>query len=150
MMNFTGGYNYNQYNPYLTPQQRLNQLETQYPQFSQNTPQQQPTTGFKTIPVSNADEANATQADLSGNPIFFFNRAKGEIYLKQLNLQDGSAIFQTFKLAQVPTINENAVQSITLSEKQYKALNDKLDALYSMFANKEQEQPRKEVRNNAK
>lgn len=149
MMNFSGGYNYNQYNPYLTPQQRLNQLEAQYPQFNQN-PIPQQNTGFKTIPVSNADEANATQADLSGNPIFFFNKAKGEIYLKQLNLQDGSAIFQTFKLIQVPTMNENTLQSINLSEEQYKALNDKLDALYSMIANKEQEQPKREVRNNAK
>lgn len=149
MMNFTGGYNYNQYNPYLTPQQRLNQLEAQYPQFTQN-PMPQQNTGFKTIPVSNADEANATQADLSGNPIFFFNKAKGEIYLKQLNLQDGSAIFQTFKLTATPAVNENTPQGVILSERQYKALNDKLDALYSMLANKEPEPLKKEVRSNVK
>lgn len=54
MMNFTGGYNGYQYNPYLTPQQRINQFEAQYPQYSQNQQVQQPA-GFKTIPVSNVD-----------------------------------------------------------------------------------------------
>lgn len=147
MMNFSGGYN--GYNPYMTAQQRLAQMEAQYPQFAQAPALPQPA-GFKTIPVANIDEANATQADMSGNPMFFYNKGQNEIYVKQLNLQSGLANFQTYKLAQAPSANENTSIGVNISEKQYKVLTDKLDALYSMLANKDIEQSKREVKGNAK
>lgn len=146
MMNY--GYNgYN--NPYLTPQQRLNQLEAQYPQFAQNSLPQQ-ATGFKTIPVANIEEANATQTDMSGNPMFFYNKGQNEIYIKQFDIKTGAAIFQIFRHVAEPVAHENPSTGLNISEKQYKVLNDKLDALYSMLSNKVDEQPKKEVRSNAK
>lgn len=148
MLNYPG-YNYGQFNPMLTAQQRLAQMEAQYPQFTQPAQGNQPI-GFKTIQVSNINEANATPVDMTGNPLFFYNKGKGEIYLKQFNLQDDSAIFQTYRLTQNPTGNESISTGVNMSEKQYMVLNDKLDALYSMLANKTEEQPKKEVRNNAK
>ena len=138
MMNYPN-YSFNQYNPMFTAQQRLNQMEAQYPQYTQPA-------GFKTLQVSNIDEANATPADMTGNPIFFFNKAKGEVYLKQLNLQNGEAYFQTFKLVQTPT--ENKPVEVNISEEQYKVLSEKLDAVYSLLSTKEE--PKREARGNAK
>lgn len=73
---------FNTYNPYYTPQQRLQQMEQQYANYTQSQMQPQPQ-GFRVIPVANIEEANATPVDTIGDtPSFFFNRAKNEIYLK--------------------------------------------------------------------
>lgn len=136
MLNYASGYNFNPYNPMMNAQQRLNQLEQT--QFSQGQ-----NLGFRTLPVTNIDEANATQADLSGNPIFFYNKAQNEIYLKQFNINTGLADFKVFKLT--ANSGQEAQQIFNMSEKHYKTLSDKLDNLASLL--KDTEQHKKEVRN---
>ena len=71
----------------MNPQQRMEQLVSQYPQyFNQNVQQAIGTqTGWRILQVSNIEEANATPADLTGSPLFFFNKATKEIYMKQLD-----------------------------------------------------------------
>lgn len=106
-------------NNYLTsPQQRIEQLVNQHPQyFNQNTQQAfNAQTGWKIIPVSNIDEANATSADLQGNPTFFFNRATKEIYMKQLD-SSGAAPLISFVL-------KPQEQQIKLSKEQTKQAYD--------------------------
>ena len=120
--------NYNYYNPYQSPQQRLAQMEQQFQQFAQPTPQ-----GFKVVPVTNIEEANASQVDLQGNPIFFYNKGKNEIYLKQFNIQTGLADFYVFAKAQAPANEVKPVDSINAYEKEFKAINDRLDGLYSIL-----------------
>lgn len=119
--------NYGYFNPMITPQQRLSQLEQQYPQFGQQV-------GFKVLPVTNIEEANASQIDLNGNPVFFYNKGKNEVYIKQFNVQTGLADFYTF------TRVENATK--TESKDEFKLINDKLDKLYSIL-----EKPKKAVKN---
>lgn len=139
--NLGGGYP----NPYL---QRLNQLEQQYPQFApqpQQVQMQQP--HFRVLPVTNMDEANATQVAIDGTPTFFYNASKNEIYLKRISMNSGLAEFQKFVLTQSPTSNEKQCKCTNASEQQFKAINDKLDGLYLLLGNKEEVQPKKEVKN---
>ena len=122
--------NYSYYNPMMTPQARLAQMEQQYPQFSQPV-------GFKVVPVANIEEANASQVDLNGNPVFFYNKGKNEIYIKQFNLQSGLADFYTFSRVET---NTEAPQIVTKDD--LKVINEKIDGLYAIL-----DKPKKAVKN---
>ena len=122
--------NYGYFNPMMSPQQRLNQLEQQYPQFSQQV-------GFKVVPVANIEEANASQVDLNGNPVFFYNKGKNEIYIKQFNLQSGLADFYTFSRVEATT---ETPQIVTKDD--FKLINEKIDGLYAIL-----DKPKKAVKN---
>lgn len=132
-------------NPYL---QRLNQLEQQYPQYAQ--PQQQQNF-FRAFPVTNMEEANATQVAIDGTPTFFYNASKNEIYLKRISMQTGLAEFQKFAIVEQPTKGEKACNCNINYSEQFQAINNKLDGLYSILGKKEEEvQPavtKKEVKN---
>ena len=131
------------FNPYMTPQQRLNYMEQQYPQLAQQ-PMQQPmqqqnNQELITIPVTNVDEANAFRVNPNGTPTFFYNAGDDEIYLKKTNRETGKADFQIFKIQKQVQQQQHTVQTqenITTSnfEKELKMLNDKVDGLYSLFA----------------
>lgn len=132
------------FNPYMTPQQRLLQMEQQYPQLAQPQPMQvNPTTnsGLSTIPVSNMEEANAFRVDLNGSPTFFYNAGKNEVYMKRTNTQTGLADFAIF--SKVEQVIKDSKQSVDVSnyEKNFKVLNDKIDSfttklndLYVLFS----------------
>ena len=122
--------NYGYFNPMMSPQQRLTQLEQQYPQFSQPV-------GFKVVPVANIEEANASQVDLNGNPVFFYNKGKNEIYIKQFNLQSGLADFYTFSRVEATTETPQIVTKDDL-----KVINEKIDGLYAIL-----DKPKKAVKN---
>lgn len=95
-----------------TAQQRLQMMESQYPQFSgpvgmgypqqgnytantQQTPSAAPI--LKGRPVSNEEEANAAMIDFDGSLFVFPDKAHGKIYTKQLGL-DGNIIFMKYSL----------------------------------------------------
>ena len=125
------------FNPYMTAQQRLYQMEQQYPQLAQPQPVQPNSAtvnNLVTIPVTNMEEANAFRVDLNGTPTFFYNAGKNEVYLKRTNTQTGLADFIVFGKVDKPTVEEKQVQSINTYEKDFKALNEKIDGLYSLFA----------------
>ena len=136
--------NYGYVNPMMTPQQRLAQMEQQFPQFAQPMPTSQ---GFKVVPVTNIEEANASQVDLQGNPVFFYNKGKNEIYLKQFNINTGLADFYVFAKAERPLSDVKPVPSVNTYEKDFKALNDKLDGLYALLKPEEIKQVKKGVKN---
>ena len=77
---FNGAYNYP--NNFYAPQSQTN---LQSPVFS-------------TTFVSNIAEAIATKPDVTGKPLFFYNKAEEEIYLKQYD-NTGNAPVKTYKLA---------------------------------------------------
>ena len=98
--------------PLQTAQQRLQMMESQYPQFASNpamgytqpgnyspSPQQPTTTPLilKGRPVSNEEEANAAMIDFDGSLFVFPDKAHGKIYTKQLGL-DGNIIFLKYSL----------------------------------------------------
>jgi len=81
MMNYNNGFG----NPYYNPQ--INGIQNQF-----STPQ-----SFSTIFVSNIAEAIATKPDVTGKPLFFYNKADEEIYIKQYD-NTGAAPVKTYKL----------------------------------------------------
>lgn len=85
-------------------QQRLQMLESQYPQFAQNSGMnynQQPVQQIlKGRPVSNEEEANAAMIDFDGSLFVFPDKAHGKIYTKQLGL-DGNIVFLRYSLDNV-------------------------------------------------
>lgn len=127
MQQFIPNYGFG-YNPMMTPQQRVSQFEQQYPQLAQQI-------NFVTIPVSNVDEANAFRVDLNGTPTFFYNAGKNEVYLKRTNTRTGFADFITFGKLEQSRSDVKPKTDINTYEKDFKALNDKLDNLYSLLAN---------------
>lgn len=125
--------NFIPYNPYMTAQQRLYQMEQQYPQFANNS-NSATVNNSSVIPVTNIDEANAFRVDPTGIPTFFYNAGKNEVYLKRTNTQTGLADFIVFgKVEQLKTEPKQNL-SINTYEKDFKALNDKIDGLYSLLA----------------
>lgn len=132
------------FNPYMTAQQRLYQMEQQYPQLAQPQPVQPNSAtvnNLVTIPVTNMEEANAFRVDLNGTPTFFYNAGKNEVYLKRTNTQTGLADFIVFGKVEQPTTEPKQNLSINTYEKDFKALNDKIDSfnskidgLYSLLA----------------
>ena len=132
----------------MNPQQRIEQLVNQHPQYFNSNVQQAigSSNGWRIIPVSNIEEANATPVDLSGNPLFFFNRATKEIYMKQLD-QTGAAPLISFTL-------KPQEQQIKLSQEQTKPaydfqndlrkLNNKVDDIYKVLVPSSQNKPKKE------
>lgn len=98
------------YNPMSSAQQRLAQMETQYPQSPQgypNTTQAMnpptaplsgPQTGFiRGRMVTSLDEVKAAMIDLDGGVHVFTDFGNHKIYTKQINL-DGTATINTYCL----------------------------------------------------
>ena len=46
-------------------------------------------TGYRIIPIGKIEEANTIYPDLQGNPMFFFDQSRNEIYVKQRKVQTG-------------------------------------------------------------
>jgi len=130
-MNFgTGQYpfyqNYNYNNGFPSPNLSPNLNVNLSPQSQ--SPLQQPI--FMATVVSNIAEVNSTPADATGKPLFFYNKSKEEIYIKQYD-NTGSAPIKTYKLI---TDNENAKDEI--SNKQERVIDSKaIDVLYKKIDN---------------
>lgn len=103
------------YNPMLQPQQqRLADLEQQYPQFSQPQPHQPISQNFiKCRAVTSIDEAKASMIDLDGSINVFVDTGNKQIYTKQINL-DGTASLNTYKLVEnTPPIPSEPDKSVS-------------------------------------
>ena len=118
--------------PYMDPQMQLNQLASRYPQYfnqqNYNVPQQPYVNNGRVIFVTNIEEAKATPADMLGNPIFFYNKSKNEIYIKQTD-STGAAPLREYELKEEsskaePTSLELKLQDI---ETQLAEINAKLE-----------------------
>ena len=129
MQQFIPNYGFG-YNPMMTPQQRVAQFEQQYPQLAQ----QNSTQNLVTIPVTNIEEANAFRVELNGIPTFFYNAGKNEVYMKRTNTQTGLADFVVFGKVEQPKTEEKAILNTNTYEKDFKALNDKIDGLFSLVS----------------
>ena len=134
-----------------TAQQRLQMLESQYPQFAGNPPMGYPSMGgypnspqqpsqaapiLKGRPVSNEEEANAAMIDFDGSLFVFPDKAHGKIYTKQLGL-DGNIVFLKYSLdydpqptaSPVPAQDRSEYVKRDVLEKSLYELRDKLSAL---------------------
>lgn len=57
--------------------------------FNTTYPYYQTLTGYRIIPVAKIEETASMFPDLQGNPLFFFDQARNEIYVKQRKVQTG-------------------------------------------------------------
>lgn len=134
----------------MNPQQRIEQLVSQHPQyFNQNVQQAVGSqNGWRILPVSNIEEANATPVDLSGNPLFFFNRATKEIYMKQLD-QTGAAPLISFALKPQESqikLSQEQTKPVYDFQSDLRKLNDKVEEIRKILIpnNNSQNKPKKE------
>lgn len=133
----------------MNPQQRIEQLVTQHPQyFNQNVQQAVGSqSGWRILPVSNIDEANATPVDLSGNPLFFFNRATKEIYMKQLD-QTGAAPLISFVLKPQESqikLSQEQTKPVYDFQNDLKKLNEKVEEIRKvLICTNSNQKPKKE------
>lgn len=143
MQQFMNG---NYVNPYL---QRLQNMEQQYPQQQQFQQPQVQANFFRTLLVSNVEEANATQVAFDGTPTFFYNASKGEVYLKKISTQTGLVEFQKFGLIQAQSNDKKPCScSAGNYDKRFESIESKLDGIYSILGQKDDVQPvKKEVKN---
>lgn len=112
-MNYTNGYGYN---PYLNNNVQFNNLQPQYPQ-TQST----------IIFVSNIAEANTTKPDITGKPLFFYNKADEEFYIKKYD-DFGLAPLKTYKL-----VVENSETQINPYLEGFKTLENKLNDIKKLL-----------------
>lgn len=120
----TMNYGYNQIpNPIMQYQQRLAQMEQQFPQFSQQPMQQSlQQQSLRATLVTNIQEAQASQIPLDGSITVFVNSASNEVYSKRVG-KDGLPEFKTYKGDEPPTkeVEENPLES------RIKALEEKIE-----------------------
>lgn len=110
-------------------------------QQTYNAQPQQPPQALlgRVIPVSAKEEATATPVDVvSGQPTFFYNKAKNEFYLKQCDVPTGTPIFKTFIQAPEPAGDDlspvKSVESVNIYEKEFKHLNEGIDSLHRLIS----------------
>lgn len=104
--------NYGGYNQYMPQYQNM---------FNQNQ------ASLNTSFVSDIAEAIATKPDLTGKPLFFYNKANEEIYLKQYD-NTGAAPVKTYKLV----IQKEEPQTNPYLES-FKSLDHKLDDIKKLL-----------------
>lgn len=119
------------YNPnYMPMQQRLNQMEQQYPQFAQNntnTSSIPSSSMLKGRPVTGVDEAKAAPIDFDGSVHIFPDIANKRIYTKQLGM-DGLPVFSVYEL--IPYTENKIKDSETyVSSIDFEQLKQKVDAI---------------------
>lgn len=77
----------------------FNMFNTSYPYY-------QNFTGYRIIPVAKIEETASIFPDLQGNPLFFFDQARNEIYVKQRKVQTGEVETLKYTLSIMPMVNE--------------------------------------------
>ncbi len=115
--------NYSQY-PTYQPMQSVQPMQPAYantylprtePVYTQPTMQQG---GFlKGRPVTSEEEARGIPVEFDGSVMVFPDAAHGAIYTKQLNMQDGTAVFHRYMLNDAPPVQE-APPAVQYADKQ--------------------------------
>lgn len=126
-------------------QQTSSQVQAQQSQNQQTITTQPPIMqSSKIISVSNKEEATGASVDLIyGTPSFFYNKSNGEIYLKQFDVQNGSAIFRIYKEIQPIEEPKQEVlyqENIKDYEPEFQRLNEGIDSLHRMLSELKEKQ----------
>lgn len=120
----------NGYNPMLSPQQRLMQMEQQYPQYSQqNQFMQQPVQqnqpqGIVGKIVNDFSELTANDVPMNGSAAFFPKADGSEL---QVRSWTANGTIQT--VVYRPVQEENAAESTNIPQMDFNALNEDVRAL---------------------
>lgn len=96
---------------------------------------------YNNIFVDNIKEAETSQIDFSGNPVFYFNKKENEVYVKQFNTQTGKIFFGKYVFT--PIIPEEQPKDDIMA--MLKKLDDKYNYLYEMFEERENKSKNEKV-----
>ena len=145
---FANAMNQNYGNPISQQQQQVQQQQNNQQQAISTQPpilQPNPTiANGKITPVSNKEEATGASVDLIyGTPSFFYNKSNGEIYLKQFDVQNGSAIFKVY--GEIQPIEEPKQEDLVKVdikdyEPEFQRLNEGIDSLHRMLSELKEKQ----------
>lgn len=141
--------------PMMNAQQRLAQMEQQYPQLAQQygnpmgsypAPQQmQPQTAqtmtsglLKGRAVTSIDEAKAAMIDLDGTPNIFTDFANGRIYVKYTTL-NGTAALDVYSVQVSPSAPQGSSVAPGQEYVSVGLFNDKIAEIQSSLANLSQQ-----------
>lgn len=87
----------------------------------------------KIILVSTKEEATGSPVDLvNGIPSFFYNKSNGEIYLKQFDVPNGTAIFKTYLQVKEPIKQDEEIHNINY-EKELHYISEGIDNLHRIL-----------------
>lgn len=119
----------NGYNPMLSPQQRLMQMEQQYPQFSQQNqfmqqPVQQQPQGIVGKIVNDFSELTANDVPMNGSAAFFPKTDGSEI---QARAWTSNGTIQT--VVYKPVLDQNQADATNIPQMDFNALNENVKAL---------------------
>lgn len=118
----------NGYNPMLSPQQRLQQMEMQYPQFSQQNPfVQQPVQqpqGIVGKIVNDFSELTANDVPMNGSAAFFPKADGSEL---QVRSWTANGTIQT--VVYKPVLDQNQSEATNIPQMDFNALNEDMKAL---------------------
>lgn len=119
----------NGYNPMLSPQQRLMQMEQQYPQYSQQNqfvqqPSQQQPQGIVGKIVNDVSNVSPNDVPMDGSVAVFPKNDMTEIYCKQWT---ANGTIQT--IVYKPVQPENTADATNIPQMDFNALNEDMRAL---------------------
>ena len=134
-------FNYPMQTPYIQPQNQQPQpQQTQQQQITTQPPILQPKQAINNeiLCVVTKEEAIGAPVDLiHGKPSFFYNKANGEIYLKQFDVPTGSAIFKVFNET-IEEVKEQPINNINY-KKELDYISEGIDNLHRMIAKMQNE-----------
>lgn len=119
----------NSYNPMLSPQQRLMQMEQQYPQFAQQNqfmqqPVQQQPQGIVGKIVNDFSELTANDVPMNGSAAFFPKADGSEMQVRSWNA-NGTIQTVVYK----PVLDQNQAEGLNIQQTDFNALNEDVRAL---------------------
>ena len=103
---------------------------SQYPYYNNI----QAFTGFRITPVARIEEASQLYPDLQGNPLFFFDQARNEIYVKQRKVQTGEVELLRYTMSSEPLKTINTQASSTNYDEQLGLLKREIERLNEVLA----------------
>lgn len=117
----------NGYNPMMNAQQRLQQMEMQYPQYAQQNqfmPQAQQPIGLVGRAVNDFSEIKADDVPMNGTPAIFIKNDMSEIEVRVWG-KDGLIRPTSYK----PILEQNAVEATNTPQMDLNSLNEDVRAL---------------------
>lgn len=120
----------NNYNPMLSPQQRLMQMEQQYPQFNQQNQfmqqpvQQNQSQGIVGKIVNDFSELTANDVPMNGSAAFFPKADGSEM---QVRSWTANGTIQT--IVYKPVLEQNQAEDTSIPQMDFNALNEDVRAL---------------------
>ena len=101
--------------------------------------------GFKIVPVPRIEETENIYPDFSGNPLFFFDQAKNEIYVKQRNNKNGSIQIIRYVLSDKPLEHFKMKSNANSYQNEINELKNDLKSIKDLLTEKKEQEDVQEL-----